>query len=480
MSRTVHRKGTRLGAALALTLAFAATGSSAQAEDSGAGAHEGLEVEVRPAIVNPSGVVTVAAEYRTPTAAGSDDDTDEDTDDGSDDGTGDSGGGGGRSPRSAPVTPATAAGPAVVVDFGDGSAPTAMRVVGGGHEVKAFGQHAYAARGTYTVTVTATPAGGSPVSVPVEVRVGAGSARLSGTDRFETANRLAREDFPSDGDADAVLLARSDGFADALAAAPAAVLRQAPVLLSATAELPASVRAEITRTLGATGTVYVLGGPSAIAPSVSDELTAAGYRVVRIAGDDRVETALLLGRFLLDAGVEIDDVVLTCSSNFPDALSGAAYATSTRSPVLLTPTDALDPRVLAFLQELGHVEVHVAGAAGAVSDTVVGQLRAAGFEVDRISGDDRYATSAQIAGTLFPAATTVVLATGKNFPDALAGAPTAGRRGAPVLLVGDELSPAARAYLQAGAGRITSVYVLGGANAVPAPVLTEVKTLLGL
>ncbi|PPK92682.1 putative cell wall binding repeat protein [Kineococcus xinjiangensis] len=473
MKKIDSRTGLITSAAMVLALSLAAVSSPAHADDEpSTGASGVLEVEIRPAIATPSGVVTVAAEYEL------EDGEEEEDDDEPDAGTG------------APVEPLAAelpgAGPGaaaveMVVDFGDGSTPQSMRVVGSSEEVKGFGKHAYAEAGTYTVTVTATATGGEPVSVPVEVQVGGGTARMGGKDRFETANRLAREDFPTDGEAGAVLLARSDAFADALAAAPVALLEEAPVLLTATADLPVAVQEEIVRALGETGTVYVLGGDGAISPAVVDQLTAAGYEVVRIAGADRIETSLKLAQFLIDAGVDIDEVVLTSSSNFPDALAGAAFAASVDAPVLLTAPGALDPRVLALLERLGDdVTVHVAGGAGAVSDTIVEELRAAGLEVERLAGSDRYETSAEIASILFPAATTVVLATGSNFPDALAGAAAAGRRDAPVLLVGTTLPESVRDYLQAGKGRIQAVYVLGGDAAVPASVRAEVEAILGL
>jgi len=185
------------------------------------------------------------------------------------------------------------------------------------------------------------------------VHVGVGSARLSGQDRFGTANRLSREAFPTDGSAGAVLLARADHFADALASAGMAVLSEAPVLLTTTADVPAGVLEEIDRALGDDGVVYLLGGEAAISPTVAQSLESLGHRVVRIAGADRIETALDIARFVLDAGLDIDEVVLASAGNFPDALAGAAYAASQSAPVLLTAGAALDPRVAAFLLEVG-------------------------------------------------------------------------------------------------------------------------------
>jgi putative cell wall-binding protein len=55
--------------------------------------------------------------------------------------------------------------------------------------------------------------------------------------------------------------------------------------------------------------------------------------------------------------------------------------------------------------------------------------------VERAAGRDRYATAADISSTMFPNADTVYIATGENYPDALAAGPAAGHANAPVLYV---------------------------------------------
>jgi putative cell wall-binding protein/uncharacterized protein YkwD len=57
------------------------------------------------------------------------------------------------------------------------------------------------------------------------------------------------------------------------------------------------------------------------------------------------------------------------------------------------------------------------------------------IDVERAAGRDRYATAADIASTMFPRADTVYIATGENYPDALAAGPAAGNVNAPVLYV---------------------------------------------
>ena len=369
------------------------------------------------------------------------------------------------------------------IDFGDDTEPATMALRGdkrGGHKVKAAASHAYEAEGDYAITIVATPETGDPVESTVTVSVGRGSARLEGSDRIETALRISRDSF-DDGSAGAVLLARYDGFADALASATLALAEQAPVLLVPTGDLPDAVLEEIERVLGGPGTVYLLGGEAAIAPAVADELTGLGHTVQRIAGDDRVATSVAIAQFLVDAGAEVDEVVLASATTFPDALAGAAYAADEEAPVLLTAPDVLSPAVHDLLMALGtDTDITVVGGTAGVSDAIVESLTSMGFAVQRLAGDDRYDTAVEIARAGDPHPTVVVIATGTTFPDALAGGAYAGRNGAPLLLVGDELSDALRQYLADHAADIKVLVVLGGGGAVPQPVMEQIEAALSL
>ena len=90
----------------------------------------------------------------------------------------------------------------------------------------------------------------------------------------------------------------------------------------------------------------------------------------------------------------------------------------------------------------------------------------------RLAGVDRYETSAAISSYGFPSGAQVAyLATGANFPDALAGGVLAARSGGPILLVRrDEIPPATAAEL----ARLhpERVVILGGSGVVSDAVAT--------
>jgi putative cell wall-binding protein len=105
----------------------------------------------------------------------------------------------------------------------------------------------------------------------------------------------------------------------------------------------------------------------------------------------------------------------------------------------------------------------LATPAGAVQDTTT----------SRLQGQDRYRTAAAVATDTFPdGADAVVLATGENFPDALAANGLAGALDAPILLTTTAaLSDPTEEALTTLAP--TTIYVMGGTDAVSQAVEDE-------
>ena len=118
-----------------------------------------------------------------------------------------------------------------------------------------------------------------------------------------------------------------------------------------------------------------------------------------------------------------------------------------------------------------------AGWHGTLATATV-QVIVSGPPVTRVSGSDRYATAAAISAGWGPGVPVVYIATGLNFPDALAGAAAAGTLGAPLLLVTGTTVPAATAaeLARLKPGRIV---ILGGPGAVSDSVAAAVFAAAG-
>jgi hypothetical protein len=97
-------------------------------------------------------------------------------------------------------------------------------------------------------------------------------------------------------------------------------------------------------------------------------------------------------------------------------------------------------------------------------------------DVQRVAGEDRFATTATLSAREFPeGAATVHLATGAGFADALAAASTGGRIGAPVLLVArDQVPDATRDAIDTL--RAAQVIIVGGPTAVSPEVAAKLAT----
>jgi putative cell wall-binding protein len=145
-------------------------------------------------------------------------------------------------------------------------------------------------------------------------------------------------------------------------------------------------------------------------------------------------------------------VYIASGDNFPDALSAAPAAAASGGPLLLTPTNYEPAEIVAAITRLAPHRIVVVGGVNAVSADVFAAYGKLAPVIERISGADRYETSRLIAAAAFPvpvapvaptgaASAAVVgtrnayLATGSNFPDALAASAAAGTLGEPVILV---------------------------------------------
>ncbi|MGB6022860.1 MAG: ExeM/NucH family extracellular endonuclease, partial [Ornithinimicrobium sp.] len=312
-----------------------------------------------------------------------------------------------------------------------------------------------------------------PVLVGLELSADVSAAqvdRVSGDDRYATAAEVARTfDTPS-----TVYVASGEVFPDALAATPAAIADRAPLVLAKKSGLPvatADVLAELQPT-----TVLVLGGEGRIPESVLTAIElASGATVTRVAGDNRYDTAAELSARW--APGEADTVYVASGSMFADGLSVGPLAGLEDSPVLLTREDRLSEETAAALTRLDPQRIVVLGGPDRIDDTVLTQVKPYADTVERLFGEDRYETGALIASEI-PAGPVAYVASGKSFPDALAGGVPAGLAGAPLLLSeADKLNEFSAEVV--GDRRPTLVTLVGGSRVLSDTVRDDLLDVLG-
>jgi putative cell wall-binding protein len=163
---------------------------------------------------------------------------------------------------------------------------------------------------------------------------------------------------------------------------------------------------------------------------------ADSLQVNRLAGQDRYETAAKVSQ-LFAPGRE---VYIATGENFPDSLSAGPAIGLFQVSILLVTKDTIPDVTRTELQRLQPQRITVVGGPSVISDGVLADLQKYG-PVVRVAGGDRYATSIAVSQDAYkPGVEGLLIATGRDFPDAL----LAGAAGAlvewPLLLI-DGQSP---------------------------------------
>ena len=283
--------------------------------------------------------------------------------------------------------------------------------------------------------------------------------RLAGSHRYETAFLAANQLKVELGieKFDAVVVASGTSFADALSGSYLAAVKDAPILLASGVEkVDVLVKDYIRENLNVGGTVYILGGESAVPGAFENGLD--GFAVKRLAGGNRFETNLMV---LEEAGIG-DKPVLVCTGlSFADSLSASA----TELPILLVWKELNEGQeaIITGLAEKG-VPCYIIGGESAVSGEMEDEIAGYGVAVERVAGGNRFETSVAIAEKFFEKPESAVLAYAGNFPDGLCGGSLAAAMDAPLILTMDKFEAKAAEYVR-GNG-VKNGVILGGTGLI--------------
>lgn len=139
------------------------------------------------------------------------------------------------------------------------------------------------------------------------------------------------------------------------------------------------------------------------------------------------------------------------------------------------------PRATSYVVPPGragtyYIQVHATDGQGASGLYTLTWAKTPAPAPARLYGGDRYQTAAAVSRSTFAEATSVVLASGENFPDALAASGLAGVLDAPVLLTRKAALPRDVAN-EMQRLRATDVYIIGSEDAVSADVETALTDI---
>ena len=290
---------------------------------------------------------------------------------------------------------------------------------GGTYYVEVF---AWAYAGDYTLTHSIDP--------------DATLFRLYGSSRFDTAQAITRSTAVT---STVAIVATARNFPDALSAAGLAGAYDAPLVLVDQNDLPFAAQDMLT--LLQPDEIIIIGSDTAVSIGVEAELQAIAPSVRRIEGFSRYQTAVAVAEEVRSVVGHADEVFLVRGDDFPDALAAAPLAFARSMPVLITRPTSLDSGAAAFIEASDVATVTIAGSTQAVSAGVatnVAALNGGTTRVVRRFGFDRYSTAADVALYGLERGWVdfdwVGVATGTNFPDALAGGVGMGSYGGVLLL----------------------------------------------
>ncbi|WP_332863245.1 S-layer protein SlpA [Clostridioides difficile] len=331
---------------------------------------------------------------------------------------------------------------------------------------------------------------------------------VAGEDRIETAIELSSKYYNSD-DKNAItddavnniVLVGSTSIVDGLVASPLASEKTAPLLLTSKDKLDSSVKSEIKRVMNLksdTGIntskkVYLAGGVNSISKDVENELKNMGLKVTRLSGEDRYETSLAIAD---EIGLDNDKAFVVGGTGLADAMSIAPVASQLKDGDA-TPIVVVDGKAKEISDDaksfLGTSDVDIIGGKNSVSKEIEESIDSAtGKTPDRISGDDRQATNAEVLkeDDYFKDGEVVNYFVAKDgstkedqLVDALAAAPIAGRfkeSPAPIILATDTLSSDQNVAVSKAVPKDGGTNLVQVGKGIASSVINKMKDLLDM
>ncbi len=317
--------------------------------------------------------------------------------------------------------------------------------------------------------------------------------RVSGSNRYMTAEYCAFKAFPNG--AENAIVVSGQGWADALVGVPLAYKLGAPIILADGKTLDPST-SEALWYLNVQN-VCILGGSKSVSKTIEKKLTEGDkpekvdpnvyyptYNTSRISGKDRYDTAVSIAKRLQEETKKAPETVFFVSaSNFADALSVSTVAALKEAPVLyINQAGVLDSSTKAYLKSCKNSikNAYVIGGKKAIADKALSQIKpyvAKTGKVERIAGANRYDTCVKVNQKFASCfGDDICMATGNNFPDALAGGVLAANLKAPMMLVGNNLEASQKSYFTKR--NTETYYLLGGESVVPYEIAKQAVFLV--
>ncbi|NMA07155.1 MAG: cell wall-binding repeat-containing protein [Ruminococcaceae bacterium] len=288
--------------------------------------------------------------------------------------------------------------------------------------------------------------------------------RISGADRYETANNVALSGWDS---TEYVIIVDGLKYPDALACVTLAKQYNAPVLLAKNGEIEDSTMSTIEE-LGASK-VIIVGGTAVIPNTTVSNLKENGLTVTRIAGKNRYDTALKVAESLPNVS---NEVVVVCGDDFVDALSVSSIAAYNDMPIILVPSGSVPNDTMNYINSGKFEKTWVVGFYDRI--TFKDELKM-NNAVRVNTGNNRYDQNLQVNYRFGDMANydKVYITTGVSYADALAGSALAAQNGNPIFFIDSYTPSGTLDKMKSKMINSRELVILGGKSATPSKVVNE-------
>ena len=288
--------------------------------------------------------------------------------------------------------------------------------------------------------------------------------RISGSDRYDTSFKI-QEFLTKDEFSYYAVFASGEGFSDALSAGILAGEFEAPLILVRKDSIPKVISDNYSRITF--GRSFLVGGTNSVSKKVEDEIHKNISVTIRLAGKNRLDTALSIYGPILEKRKEL--VLGDAFSSY----NGYVYADALTAMPYMYQLNKHDMGPLPLLPYAGEDASIVFGGYNSVPKLV--------GEKSRIYGADRYKTAVEISkafkSNLNKDVDTIVLASGEDYPDALCAGPLASSKNAAILLTNSKtLNEDTKEYIKANTN-IKNIIIVGGERSISSSVEDELRTL---
>lgn len=195
--------------------------------------------------------------------------------------------------------------------------------------------------------------------------------RVAGSDRFDTANKIAKEVVKISSEKKKAIMVSSESYVDALTISSLATKENIPIVITNSKNLSEKTE-EFLKNNEIKEIVYV-GGNNSISNEVQKETEKKGIKTVaRYAGKDRYETATIISN---NVRPDSDFSVYVNGENLSDAITANSLCANLKSPILLVKKDTIPDSVKKTMNGKARFNRIIVGGENSVSKNVEKEIK---------------------------------------------------------------------------------------------------------